>query len=1191
MSSLDTLDNDASPSDPDLPTTAAGSTLDAAEGPRVPGESDPNQATVGLSDESADDSESGDNPSRRRGLARLKPGPGFDWVSFAALGLGTLVLIWKMHAFKLPSQIAIEQAQARGTAGPSGGITRFLSDWLRPWAWGRGDLLKDTTATGGDMGAHVWTADVIKRVVLPQGRLTGWTNEWFRGMKALGFYFPLPTLVIVALSKIIPYNIAFKLVTVAGIFTLPTAAWLAGKIAGLKRPIPTLMGLATFAFLFGRYYDLYIYGGNILSTMAGEFSFSISVSFAVLFLGLFVRVLKTGEKRGLAALCLAATGLSHLLPTMWVLVTALLLLLTHGDVTQLRAKNAKLFGGVIGIGGIVAAAIALGYDVNYGLVAFGFVLFGLALYDEITGAFELRQFSDAILVMSCGAAIAGFWLLAFFEDLPYTNDMGWEKSTRYVEFLLPFWAKNPPADSQIIAVAMIFAAIGALVALWSLASAMLARAKKGRFWMQNSGSLSVIASGFIALAVGLSQHSTIALLLGVVGGFALSFMAIVIISEESRWQQAVLILVTGMSCAAAIFNWGSPMWSILAAAAMIITLIVLAGINQLRYERWGVAITCTIAVAASLFTQSPQFRLWNARVLPFWFLSILLLAAYGVVKAVQAVRAGLGWYAAPRRAFPRSASWGIAGAALVMFVAVGLPLNLVPNNLPIPKVQKGLIGVQLAKTTTDSNPATGWAAYNFKGYEGQTGWAEYRALMDEANRVGKTYGCGTAVYEYEDAKLSSFGTPLAPMLLPYWTKGCMGSMEGVYFESSATAPHHWLTAALITAPQTNNDDGTKKYSGPSNPQRDLPYQSFDLARGVEKMKAIGIKYYLAITDLAKQTADTLPSLKKVGTSGVFAFYEIVDAATVAALTEEPVVITGVDQDQYGGWLDVDMDRYNNPTAFEIGKSTTEGEQRTARYPLTVAWSGPKSWQRMKAEVKKPEGVRTFGTGVSISQTTPKQLPPVVVSNIVEKETDISFTVDKVGVPVVVRASYFPNWTVSGGKGPYRIMPNLMVVIPTSKNVKLHWGYSTADILGYPASIGGLGGAFLLHRRTRRRKFYADGLLLEESSSAGTTGNEAMDASTAASLSDPDLGDFGTATAESVFNDDQYGDAVITSEPTNLDAAALTEVGHALTLLRPRSLRRRLPRPRTLRRTLPRPTLPRPTLPRPTSLRPRPDRPS
>jgi hypothetical protein len=1042
-----------------------------------------------------------------RGRLRLRKG--FDWPTFGVLALGTLALIWKMHAFKLPSEIALERAQKAGVPGPSSGIWRFLTDWLRPWAWGRGDLLKNSTATGGDMGAHVWTADVIKRVVLPQARLTGWTNEWFRGMKALGFYFPLPTLVIVVLSTILPYNVAFKMVTIAGIITLPAACWLSGKVAGLKRPVPTLMGIASFAFLFGRHYDLYIYGGNILSTMAGEFSFSISLSFAVLFLGLFVRVIKTGEKRGLAALCLAATGLSHLLPTMWVLLSAVLLLLTHLDMNELRPRNRRLLQTVLGAGAVFAGIVMALSNINLGIIAFGMVLFGLALYDHVTHSFGMRQLSDAILVLSCGGAIAGFWLLAFFEDLPYTNDMGWEKSTRYIEFLLPFWAKKPPADSHIIAVACVFALIGAASALWSLGSAMLRRAKQGKYWIPNAGSITVIISGLIGLAAGITQSSTAALLIGVAAGFVVSFLALITLAEESRWQQTVLLVVAVASAALVIAKWGSQITAIAAAAVLVITLLVLAAVNHLPYERWGLALTCIIAAAAAMFTQSPQFRLWNARVLPFWFFTILLLAAYGAARSVATLTSGLRFFATPHRGIPHAATWGILASAGVMFVAVGLPLNIVPGNVPVPKVKKGLIGVQLARQSTDSNPAPGWAAYNFKGYEGMSAWPEYRALMDEANRVAKTNGCGTAVYEYDDAKLSSFGTPLSPMLLPYWTKGCMGSMEGVYFESSATAPHHWLTAALITAPATNNADGSKKYSGPSNPQRDLPYQSFDLARGVQKMEEIGIKYYLAITDLAKQTADTLPSLRKVGSSGVFSFYQLVNAATVAPLAEEPVVVTGIDQDQYGGWLDVEMDRYNNP----------------AKYPTTIAWSGPKAWQRTKARVKHEPNVRTFGTGVSVTPTQRKPLEPVLVSNIVEKEVDISFSVDRVGVPVVVRASYFPNWHVSGAKGPYRIMPNLMVVIPTSKNVKLHWGYSPADILGYPATLAGLAGAFLLQRRTRRRTYLAD--------VAPEPLPGAIDMSDA-----PDMADYGRATADSACNDDPYDDDTGAVSPGDAPAVAV-----------------------------------------------------
>ena len=56
------------------------------------------------------------------------------------------------------------------------------------------------------------------------------------------------------------------------------------------------------------------------------------------------------------------------------------------------------------------------------------------------------------------------------------------------------------------------------------------------------------------------------------------------------------------------------------------------------------------------------------------------------------------------------------------------------------------------------------------------------------------------MWEYEK-ELDRYGTPMALMLLPYWTDGCIGSMEGLYFEASATTPFHFLTQVeLSTAP-------------------------------------------------------------------------------------------------------------------------------------------------------------------------------------------------------------------------------------------------------------------------------------------------------------------------------------------------------------------------------------------------------
>jgi hypothetical protein len=1033
-------------------------------------------------------------------------------VSFLVLAIGTLIVIWKMHAFKLPSQIAAERAVRLNKTAPHVNFFSSLLDWITPWRWGRGDMLKATTATGGDMGAHVWSADFVTRGLFPKGRLTGWSDDWMYGIPVLNFYFPLPTLTIGVLGKIIGPKVAFKIITAIGIFTLPVAAWGSGKFAKLPRPIPTLMGLMAFIFLFGRNYDLFIYGGNVLSTMAGEFSFSISLSLATLFIGMYINVLKTGTHRGRTAIVLAATGLCHLLPTMWAVLASVVMSVAFLDATKLRARNINKLGPAV----LGAAVASLFFGLISGLITalvfFLGVLFVLALIDQIATVrniapwqFNLPQIRDSLLTLGCGGAIAGFWLVPFSQNLDYTNDMGWEKSLRYIKFLFPFWAGKglkPPADSGLIAVAMIFALIGALVALGSLARAMIRRAQGFGNWSPYSGPLSVIVSTIFGMTLGMTKGTWQAGVLGVCGGLIVSFFVVIILSERNALQSLVLGGTVLLLTSAAVASWGlRPEFVVYASIPLIFTVLILAAINKLDYERWAVGLTTVIAASAALFTLSPQFRLWNARVLPFWFWSILMLAAYGAVKAVAMIKVALHWYSEPRRTFRNASSWGIASVAAFVFVGVGLPLELVPGNLPIPRVNKGAIGVQLAGKSSDSNQATGWSGYNYKGYEGQPAWPEYKALMDEAGRVGREHGCGRAIYEYEDTKLGSFGTTLSPMLLPMWTKGCIGSIEGVYFESSASMPFHWMNADLVTAPTTNDDKGNKKYSGPSNPQRDLPYQSFNLARGVQKLQQSGVRYYFAITDVAKEAAAKIPDLSEVGKSGSFTIYKVANSEIVSPLTEEPVVVKGVDGDQYGGWLDVEMEWY------------TKSDQ----YPQTMMWSGPGAWQRVVAKVKKPmtkptdpkikpEKIRTFGAGVTFQNGAPvvipvtdpptqppayqnsvptfqrKTLPAAKVTNIKKSNVDITFTVDQIGVPILVKASYFPNWTVEGAKGPYRAMPNFMVVVPTSKNVHLHYGYSKFDAVGYLATILGLIGLFVLHFTRKPRKFlvpHPDDVLADE----------------------------------------------------------------------------------------------------------------
>ena len=51
---------------------------------------------------------------------------------------------------------------------------------MSPW-W----ILSGTTPTGGDTGAHVYGPAYLRDVLLPQGRILGWSNDWFAGFPAV----------------------------------------------------------------------------------------------------------------------------------------------------------------------------------------------------------------------------------------------------------------------------------------------------------------------------------------------------------------------------------------------------------------------------------------------------------------------------------------------------------------------------------------------------------------------------------------------------------------------------------------------------------------------------------------------------------------------------------------------------------------------------------------------------------------------------------------------------------------------------------------------------------------------------------------------------------------------------------------------------------------------------------------------
>ncbi|MBU2541068.1 MAG: tetratricopeptide repeat protein [Candidatus Omnitrophica bacterium] len=68
---------------------------------------------------------------------------------------------------------------------------------------------------------------------------------------------------------------------------------------------------------------------------------------------------------------------------------------------------------------------------------------------------------------------------------------------------------------------------------------------------------------------------------------------------------------------------------------------------------------------------------------------------------------------------------------------------------------------------------------------------------------------------------------------------------------------------------------------------------------------------------------------------------------------------------------------------------------------------------------------------------------------------IRFSTPYLGLPHIIKVSYFPNWKVKGAKDIYPIAPGFMMVIPQSRDVLLYYSKTAFDWTGIGLSILGI----------------------------------------------------------------------------------------------------------------------------------------
>jgi len=180
-------------------------------------------------------------------------------------------------------------------------------------------LLLDTMDAGGDTPSFHRPIKHLKEVLLPAGNPLGWDLGNFAGYAPYQFYFLPPAMLIVTLSWLgVPFFVAFKLVSALGSFLLPLSTALCMQGMGYAFPVPLIAAAASLVFLFNEGNSMW--GGNIPSTLAGEFAHSLAFALSILFIGQLYRGVETLRGRRRLAVLLAVTGLCH--PVAFINATA-----------------------------------------------------------------------------------------------------------------------------------------------------------------------------------------------------------------------------------------------------------------------------------------------------------------------------------------------------------------------------------------------------------------------------------------------------------------------------------------------------------------------------------------------------------------------------------------------------------------------------------------------------------------------------------------------------------------------------------------------------------------------------------------------------------------------------------------------------------------------------------------------------
>lgn len=230
-------------------------------------------------------------------------------------------------------------------------------------------IFLDTVVTGGDTASHHASVDFLKNYLLPNNKIIGWYPGNYGGFPLFIYYFPFLFFLAALIGNFIPLTIALKIITIIGPLLLPICTYLMLRICKFSFPGPALGTIGSILFLVNSSNSMW--GGNIYSTFAGEFSYEFSFALTFLFLAVLFRLFCLEESTNNKQLTIVAIIL------IWTIG------LTHGFTLIICALS--------------------------------------SLYFLLTKKNFTRNIATLFIIFGIGSSLFAFWFLPLFLNLPYTT--------------------------------------------------------------------------------------------------------------------------------------------------------------------------------------------------------------------------------------------------------------------------------------------------------------------------------------------------------------------------------------------------------------------------------------------------------------------------------------------------------------------------------------------------------------------------------------------------------------------------------------------------------------------------------------------------------------------------------------------------------------------------------------------------